>query len=209
MKLPKEGADGLPKDRFYWITLKVIVQGSKGQKRVKFGYFATFWQFSLNWFDIFSLYFVYSFLGMILIYQEMGLIELFKRSLSRSKRFGLNHFPIIRHSPPGMPYGFVRIFIYLFFLFIFFILPPPRFPDDNFWPPSQLSSRILAGHGHRKKCIVFQPRATPGWGRGAPKPPNPPPKKNYLFVCDSEPQENFVLIFKTLGTFLCEKNNFS
>ena len=29
--------------------------------------------------------------------------------------------------PPGMPYGFVRIFIC-----IFFILPPPRFLDDNF-----------------------------------------------------------------------------
>ena len=36
--------------------------------------------------------------------------------------------------PPGMPYGFVRIFLFFFyfFLFIFFILPPPRFPDDNF-----------------------------------------------------------------------------
>ena len=41
MKLPKEGADGLPKDGFDWITLKVIVQGSKGQKRIKFGYFVT------------------------------------------------------------------------------------------------------------------------------------------------------------------------
>ena len=35
---------------------------------------------------------------------------------------------VIRHSPPGMPYGFVRFFLFLFF----FILPPPRFPDDNF-----------------------------------------------------------------------------
>ena len=34
----------------------------------------------------------------------------------------------IRHSPPGMPYGFVRIF----YFFYFFILPPPRFPDDTF-----------------------------------------------------------------------------
>ena len=34
--------------------------------------------------------------------------------------------PVIRHSPPGMPYGFVR-----FFFFFFFLLPPPRFPDDN------------------------------------------------------------------------------
>ena len=28
--------------------------------------------------------------------------------------------------PPGMPYGFVRVLIF------FFILPPPKFPDDNF-----------------------------------------------------------------------------
>ena len=33
---------------------------------------------------------------------------------------------VVRHSPPGMPYGFVRI------VFFFVILPPPRFPDDNF-----------------------------------------------------------------------------
>ena len=30
MKRPKEGADGLPKDGFDWITLKVIFQGLKG-----------------------------------------------------------------------------------------------------------------------------------------------------------------------------------
>ena len=85
MKLPKEeGADGLPKDGFDWITLKVIFKGLEGQKRVKLGYFATFWQFSQNWSDIFALFFAYIFLGMIMINcQEMGLIELFKRSLSR------------------------------------------------------------------------------------------------------------------------------
>ena len=39
---------------------------------------------------------LYSFLGMILINcQEMDLIELFKRSFSRSERPGLAHFPII------------------------------------------------------------------------------------------------------------------
>ena len=30
--------------------------------------------------------------------------------------------------PPGMPYGFVTILI---LILIFFLLPPPRFPDDN------------------------------------------------------------------------------
>ena len=96
MKLPKEGADGLPKNGFEWITLKVIFQGSKGSKKVKFGCFATFCQFSQKRFDNFSLFCVHSFLGMILINcQEMDFIELFKRSFSRSERSGLANFPII------------------------------------------------------------------------------------------------------------------
>ena len=41
------------------------------------------------------MFYVYSFLLMILIIcQEMGFIELFKRSFSRSERSGLTHFPI-------------------------------------------------------------------------------------------------------------------
>ena len=32
MKLPNEGADGLPKDGIDWITPKVIFQGPKGKK---------------------------------------------------------------------------------------------------------------------------------------------------------------------------------
>ena len=42
MKLPKEGADGLPTDGLIE-SLKVIFQGSKGPKNVKIGCFATFW----------------------------------------------------------------------------------------------------------------------------------------------------------------------
>ena len=38
--------DGLPKDGFYWIALKVICQCPKGQKKVKYCHFATFRQFS-------------------------------------------------------------------------------------------------------------------------------------------------------------------
>ena len=53
MKLPKEGADGLPKDGFDWVTLKVIFQGLKGPKKVKFGCFATFCQFSQKRYDNF------------------------------------------------------------------------------------------------------------------------------------------------------------
>ena len=45
MKLLKEGVNGLQKDGFDLITLKVIFKDSNGQKRVKFGYFATFGQF--------------------------------------------------------------------------------------------------------------------------------------------------------------------
>ena len=53
-----------------------------------------YWQFSQNW--SYDFYFVYSFVGMILINcQEMGFIELLKRSFSRSERSGLAYFPII------------------------------------------------------------------------------------------------------------------
>ena len=77
-------------------SLKVILKGPKGSKKVKFGCFATFCQFSQKWSDNFSLFLVCSFLGVILINcQEMDLIELFKRSFSRSERSGLAHFPII------------------------------------------------------------------------------------------------------------------
>ena len=84
MKLPTEGVDGLPKDGYDLITLKVSFQGPKGPKKVQFGCFDTFCQFSQKRFDNVSLLFVHSFLGMILINcQEMDFIELFKRSFSR------------------------------------------------------------------------------------------------------------------------------
>ena len=57
MKLPKVGTDGLPKDGFDWIALKIFFQGLKGQKKVKFGYFSTFWQFSKKLSGNFSLFF--------------------------------------------------------------------------------------------------------------------------------------------------------
>ena len=41
-----EGTNELPKDGFDFITVKVIFQGLTGQKKVKFWYFAKFWQFS-------------------------------------------------------------------------------------------------------------------------------------------------------------------
>ena len=78
------------------MTPKVIFQGLKGPKKVKFCCFDTFCQFSQKYSDNFSLFLVYSFLGMILINcQEMDFIEFFKRSYSRSEKSGLAHFPII------------------------------------------------------------------------------------------------------------------
>ena len=59
LKLPRKGADRLPKDGFDWIALNVICQDLKGQKKVKFGYFATFWPFYQKRFDKF-LYFMYT-----------------------------------------------------------------------------------------------------------------------------------------------------
>ena len=69
-----------------WWTAKIWIwlNHFKGPKKVKFGCFATFCQFSKKRFDNFSLFFVHSFLGMTLINcQEMDFIELFKRSFSR------------------------------------------------------------------------------------------------------------------------------
>ena len=55
-----------------------------------------FCQFSQKLSDNFSLFLVYSFLGMTLIHcQEMDFIALFKRSFSRSEMSGLAHVPII------------------------------------------------------------------------------------------------------------------
>ena len=88
---------------------------------------------------------------------------------------------------------------FFFYFYLFFILPPPRFPDDNFWPPSRTAPEFkpVTCHSHRKKCIVFRPRATPGWGRGAPQTPqNPPPRKK---------KKNLCMRFRTPGTFLWKK----
>ena len=74
----------------------VVVVRLKGLKRFTFGCFATFCQFSQKQSDNFSLCLAYGFFGMILIkWQEMDFIELFKRSFSRSQRSGVAHFPII------------------------------------------------------------------------------------------------------------------
>ena len=76
---------------------------------------------------------------------------------------------LIRHSPPGMPYGFVNIFNLILFFSCFFILPPPRFTDDNFWPRVMVIGRSVS---------FSDPARPPGGGVGCPKHPKiPPPKK--------------------------------
>ena len=55
----------------------------------------------------------------------------------------------------------------------------------------------LAQHGHRKKCIVFRPRATPGWGRGAPQ-------KIYILHAFQNPRnifENKIVVGKKIEIF--------
>ena len=112
-----------------------------------------------------------------------------------------------------MPYGFVRIFLFffLFFFFLFFILPPSRFPDDNFWPPRQTVPEFLpvTGHGHRKRCIPTPrgPRRGGGGAWGAPNTPKSPlqkkkfvgKKKLYIFRPPPPPvlgpQKHFVCEF--------------
>ena len=49
-------------------------------------------------------------------------------------------------------------------------------------------------HGHRKKCIVFRPRATPAWG--APNTPKSAPLPRKKKLC---------MRFRTPGTFLKNK----
>ena len=46
MKLPMEGINQLWKGGFGWIVQRVIFQGRKSQKMVKFGYFSDFWPIS-------------------------------------------------------------------------------------------------------------------------------------------------------------------
>ena len=67
-----------------------------------------------------------------------------------------------------MLYGF------LFYFFLFFIRPPPRFPDDNFLTAKADRCRIFAGHGSWSKEEVYRfptqrdPQGGGGGGRGAP-----------------------------------------
>ena len=92
--------------------------------------------------------------------------------------------------PPGMPYGFVRIFFFFFFLFFrrqgFRMITFDRQagPLQNF----NRSHIMVIG----RSVSFSDPARPPGGGVGRPKHPKiPPPKNKFLFACVSEPQEHF------------------
>ena len=93
---------------------------------------------------------------------------------------------VIRHSPPGMPYGFVRFF---FFRRHGFRMITFEWQGGSF--------RNFRGHGSWSKEEVyrFQTSATPRWGVARPQTPQNLPHPPF-----------FVLRFRTPGTFF-EKQN--
>ena len=89
-----------------------------------------------------------------------------------------------------MPYGFVRMFIYFYFYFFLFfrrqsfrmiVFDRQAGPFQNF----NRSQVMVIG----RSVSFSDPRATPGWGRGAPQTPQNPP----------------LLRFKTPGTSFWRK----
>ena len=94
---------------------------------------------------------------------------------------------VIRHSPPGMPYGFVRIFIYFLFFrrqgFRMITFDHQARPLQNF----NRSHVMVIG-----RSVSFSDLARPpGGGVGRPKHPKIPPSEKKC-ACVSEPQEHFL-----------------
>ena len=71
-----------------FFNYRQLSQKLKGQKKVKFGYFATSWQF------YFCICVAYKLLGDDIVQLSRDLMELFEKSFSRSERSDLAHFPI-------------------------------------------------------------------------------------------------------------------
>ena len=117
-------------------------------------------------------------------------------------------FIIIRHSPPGMPYGFfVRIFFFLFFFFFrrqgFRMITFDRQagPLQNF----NRSHVMVIG----RSVSFSDPARPPGGGVGRPKHPKIPPSEKNKFACVSEPHEHFwkKKFSREKGRCFCEKKN--
>ena len=96
---------------------------------------------------------------------------------------------LIRHSPlpAGNALWFCQNFLFFlfllffsfFFLFLIFILPPPRFPDDNFWLPSRPLQNFNRSHVMviGRSVSFSDPARPPGGAWAAPNTPKSPPSK--------------------------------
>ena len=92
---------------------------------------------------------------------------------------------LIRHSPPGMPYGFVRFFILFLFYFLFFRRQGFRMITfDRQAGPLQNFNRSHV-------MVIGRSVSFSDPSRGAPQNP-PPPKKNFstVFFCVLRLQED-------------------
>ena len=98
--------------------------------------------------------------------------------------------------PPGMPYGFVRIFFFFFFFFFFLFFRRQGFRmitfDRQAGPLQNFNRSHIMVIG--RSVLFSDPARPPGGGVGRPKHPKipPPPPKN----CTR---------FRTPGTFLKKK----
>ena len=117
-----------------------------------------------------------------------------------------------------MPYGFVRILSSFFFFFFFLVFYSSAAKMVSVMIILLTAKPDRSRHFNRshimvigRSVYVFRPRATPGWGRGAPQTPQnppPPPRKMQIFVCNAfqnprnffffcvlRPQEHFLATF--------------
>ena len=105
----------------------------------------------------------------------------------------------------GMPYGFVRIFLFIFFFFLFFRRQGFRMItfDRQAGPLQNFNRSHVMAIG--RSVSFSDPGATPGWGRGAPQTPQtkilvrkffaPPPNLFFYFLffwAFLRPQEHFL-----------------
>ena len=105
---------------------------------------------------------------------------------------------LIRHSPPGMPYGFVRIFIFNFLIFLFFHHQGFRMItfDRQAGPLQNFNRSHVMVIG--RSVSFSDPARPPGGGVGRPKHPKPPPQ---FFFGVLRPHEHF------LANFFFQLNN--
>ena len=109
---------------------------------------------------------------------------------------------IIRHSPPGMPYGFVRfIFYFLFFRrqgFRMITFDRQAGPFQNF----SRSQVMVIG----RSVSFSDPARPPGGECGAPNTPKSPPPQ---IVCAFQNPRNIFWRIKTPGTFVLRRKKIS